>query len=478
MKVKMSRKLMTAAAAVLIISMVSASPLNAESVFLKDGSIVEGSIISDSAAFIKVKDKDNKIKQLPRNEILRVRYTKLKMGKIYIQKRDGEGIVAFIVDEDQDSYTFRKELLKPDEFTLNRGDILFMAEKNPSGLKTSGDIETDRVSLTWLPPYDSVKKYNIYLTKDKKNKFELADSTNGKSITIKNLSSNTAYFLIVTSIDSDGYESSPSNELKITTKNRPPSEPVIISSGDMKATERTVMWDASNDPDGKIAEYRIYVTADDKREMIAEIKKTEFILKNALSYDKVEIAAVDDRGDESEYARVRILGDSTFLGFYPGMIYPMGKFGKMYNPGYGGMFTFSGRNLLFINSEVGISLGYYYLQGKDLLDEKNKDYLSYMLIPLYLTAGYNIGIGESFCIKPVISLGSAYVDARYKDALTGSSPDKNLKEIFPSLKIGLYADYKFTNALSFSVACEHGTVFENGGRLSFIQANAGIAYSF
>lgn len=477
MKVKMSRKIMTAAA-VLIVSMVFVSTLNAESVFLKDGSIVEGSIISDSASFIKIKDKENKLRQVSRNDILRVRYTKLKMGKIYIQKRDGEGIVAFIVDEDQDSYTFRKDLLKPEEFVLNRGDILFMAEKNPSGLKTVGDMETDRVSLTWLPPYDSVKKYNIYLTKDKKNKFELADSTTGKSVTVKNLSSNTTYFLVVTSIDSDGYESSPSNELKITTKNRPPSEPVIISSGDVKASERTVMWEPSNDPDGKLAGYRIYVTNDDKREMIAEIKKTEFILKNALNYDKVEIAAVDDRGDESDYARVRILGDSTFLGFYPGVIYPMGKFGKMYNSGYGGMFTFSERNWMFENSELGISLGYYYLQGKDLLEEKNKDYQYYMFIPFYLTGGYNIRIGENFCFKPVISFGCAYVDARYKDALTASSPDKKLQEFYPASKIGLYGNYKFTSALCFSVGCEYGAVFENGGRLSFVIANAGIDYSF
>jgi len=101
-----------------------------------------------------------------------------------------------------------------------------------------------------------------------------------------------------------------------------------------------------------------------------------------------------------------------------------------------------------------------------------------MFIPLYLTAGYNIGIGESFCIKPVISLGAAYVDARYKDALTASSPDKKLQEFYPASKIGLYGDYKFTSALSFSVGCEYGTVFENGGRLSFVMANAGIGYSF
>ena len=153
---------------------------------------------------------------------MRILYTKLKMGKIFIQKRDGEGIVAFIVDEDQETYTFRKELYQPEEFTLNRGDVLFMAEKNPSGLKVDGETGTDSVSLVWLPPYDVVKKYNVYIKEDKAAQYKITDTAKGKSVTLKNLLSNRTYYLTVTSVDGDGYESSPSNELVIKTKNVPP----------------------------------------------------------------------------------------------------------------------------------------------------------------------------------------------------------------------------------------------------------------
>ena len=141
------------------------------------------------------------------------------MGKIYIQKRNGEGVVAFIVDEDQESCTFRKDLYKPQEFNLKRAEVLFMAGKNPSGLKVEGVIGTDRASLSWLPPYDAVKKYNLYIKKDKNAKYEFVESVSDKDADIKKISSNTTYYLIVISVDDQEYESEPSNELIITTGN-------------------------------------------------------------------------------------------------------------------------------------------------------------------------------------------------------------------------------------------------------------------
>ena len=130
------KKLLTAA----MLFAASVMPLHAEFIFLKDGSIIDGQIIKDAPASITVRDKEKKVKTIPRNNIMRILYTELKMGKVYIQKRDGESIVAFIVDEDRNTYTIRTNRYKPLEIILKRIDILFIAEKNPSGLKVDGDL--------------------------------------------------------------------------------------------------------------------------------------------------------------------------------------------------------------------------------------------------------------------------------------------------------------------------------------------------
>jgi hypothetical protein len=104
MQLKMYVSLLTAF--VVLLFAVSELPLKAEAVFLKDGSIVDGIIESDSAEAVTVRLSDKKRKQILRKDIIRILYTELKMSKIYIQKRDGEGLVAYMVDEDSELYPF------------------------------------------------------------------------------------------------------------------------------------------------------------------------------------------------------------------------------------------------------------------------------------------------------------------------------------------------------------------------------------
>ncbi len=615
MEVKVLRRLLIALPAAGVIIVLSVMPLMAEYVFINDGSIIEGTIESDSATAVMIRTTDKKQKQILRKNIMRILYTELRMSKIYIQKRDGEGLVAFMVDEDRVSYTFRKDLYKPEEFVLNRTDVLFISEKNPSGLKVTGEIGTNSVSLAWLPPYDAVKQYNVYITKNKSGKYEVIGSSKDKSITLKNLSSNTTYYLIVTSVDMENYESTPSNELKITTraavevelkdgrkfktylisegkdeyifrddlfkpeiftvkrsdilfiterypsglkgtpgtnsidlnwlapydpvsnyniyiktkgneykivstssdnsetlkglasnteytikttgvdkdktesspsneikiitKNIPPDKTVIISSGNIGADERKIVWNPSSDIDGKVEKYRLYGTKGGKREMVAETKTTEYDLKNARQYKKFEIAAVDEMGDESNSSWVKLFF-STAVGFNPGIIIPTGKFAKLFNPGIGGIFTISERNLLFYNFEAGAALGFYYLPGKDLLEEKNKDYKYMMLVPLYLTAAYNIEIGDSFIIKPVLSIGGVYIDMDYIDRnkTIAEGQARELQIVEPAYKAGLAVEYKYTDKLSFSAGCDYGAIRQNTGLMTYISINAGIGYSF
>ena len=616
MKQRILNGVITSAAVLVILAALSEIPVMAESLFLKDGSIIDGSIVSDAADSVTLKLPDSKLKKVPRSDIMRILYTKLKMGKIFIQKRDGKGIVAYIVDEDQESYTFRKELYSPEEFSFKRSEILFMAEKNPSGLQVVGNVETHKVTLSWLPPYDEVKRYNLYIKQNEKDKYELAYSTKEKTATLSNLSGRTTYYLIVTSVDRDDYESSPSNELKITTVamaevllkdgnafkaflvsedrdgytlrndlkkpeeyvvkradvqfitdrfpsglsgkggtesielkwfkpfdqmreyniyikkkgedyklastssdntstvkeltsnteytvkvtgvkkdktettssnelkittgNIPPDEPEVVSNSRSKTGDRTVTWNESVDRDGKVVKYRVYGTKDANRAMIAELSKTEYLVKDPGSYDAVEIVSVDERGGESAGAGMRISDGNTVLEFNPGVIFPITKFGKMAGLGYGGMLDYTRRNVFFDGFELGAGAGFYYTPGKDRLEEDRPKYHRFLIAPFMLNAGYRFWFGENFSVMPFISLGGAYFNMTYMnyDSFTLGETEINKNFVDPMAMCSLAIEYSMTETLSLSLNGGYGMFIEKSGPMQFVTAGMGIKYRF
>jgi hypothetical protein len=189
---------------VLVASLILAAPLSAEYIFLKDGSILNGTIVSDTAATVNLRPEDRRMQRIPRSDIMRILYTDLYMGKVYIQKIDGKSIIAYMVDEDRETYTFRMELYKPQEFKLRRDQVLFMARGNPTGLTAEAD--TDRAELKWFAPYMPVKSYNIYVKGPDDREYRLAGDTRGKTFSLRDLTSNTQYRIHVTAIDSSGDE--------------------------------------------------------------------------------------------------------------------------------------------------------------------------------------------------------------------------------------------------------------------------------
>ena len=459
-------KLCMLVSASLLFAVLIESPLAAEAVFLKDGSIVEGSIISDGAGSVTVRTVEKKNKQIPRSDIMRILYTELKLGKIYVQKRDGKGIVAHLVDEDRESYTFRKELFSPEEFTLKRNDVLFMAEKNPSGLQPVGEIETDRISLKWLPPYDPVKKYKLFIKNKQSDKYAPADTTGGTSATIKNLSSNTEYFMIVTAIDSAGNESEPSNELKFKTKNLPPDKPqgIIRESDNGRSSLR---WDESKDNDGKVKGYNIYNTDDKGKRKIATVKRPEYTVPDNVSVYKIEITAEDDLGSESEKVRV-LMPLQLVVSAAPSALVITGDLGEMFDPGYGGMLNIGLRNFMFQNFEAGLSGGYYTFKGKE---EKNTD--SMFMIPLTVYAGYHLGIGSWFSFFPFVKIGESYSMVKY----TGLSGETEKTIIDPVAAVGLTltaGGERFT----FSVGADYGFLYESAGMKPFYEGFVSCGLKF
>lgn len=451
-------------------------PAYAEFVFSKDGSILEGQIISDARDAVTIRATDRKAHVIKRGNIIRILYTELKMGKIYIQKRDGEGLVAYMVDEDRSSYTFRKELYKPAEFTLARTDVLFIAEKNPSGLK--GEAGTNSIDLAWLPPYDVVKKYNIYITEAKgKVKPVVTDYTKKKSMMLKNLKSNTTYFIYVTSVDSDGYESNPSNELKITTKNIPPSKPEVLSIEKGNGKDVKITWKESADPDGKVKEYRIYTKLDGRFTKAGDTTSTVYTIPSAFKYDSLYVCAVDDRDEESGKTSVNTGKPSLTLSVSTVYCYPMHKLKDLAKWGAGGMAFFS---INAGNWSFGLESGFIWFKGEV---DPDRDFIktnSMYMVPASLRVEYFLYLTKSFKVVSSVSAGSAWI---YLDSTGINSavqyPETKTRNVFdPLFKGGLTLRYDLTGSFALSLGSEYGYIYETDGGMDFVSFNCGAHYSF
>lgn len=273
--------------------------LHAESVFIKDGSIIQGSIVSDTADTITMYTTEKKTVTIQRSRIMRILYTELYMGKIFVNLIDGSVIEVYMVDENRDTFTFRKDLYKPEELVVKREDVLFTTRTNPVGLK--GEADRDSISIDWRPPYTAVKHYRVYIKSD--GQYKLYSEPSGKSETLKGLKSNTEYKIKVTAMGKDGVESTPSNEITIKTLNMPPDPPEKIKIArkvdkDGKTMNVILSWDTSTDIDGKIKSYKIHRMDNDE---VYTSNKPEYEVKNLnpqLIYS-FRISSIDDSGAES-----------------------------------------------------------------------------------------------------------------------------------------------------------------------------------
>ncbi len=255
----------TIAAFALGILLVSGGKIRAEYVFLKNGTVIEGKILHETPSSMTVLTNDGRTVAVSRVTVLRVMYTQLYRGKLYIQKTDGRVIEAHIIDEDQEFYTVRTELNSPKEFTIRRDDVLFMTRKNPSALE--GRVSYRHVDLSWRAPYtpdNPAKRFRIYL-RTKGGDFGAAGVTSGTSYRVRGLGCNTEYYAIVTAVDRSGCESLPSNVVRFTTRKGKPVPPgnirvPSVTSEAGGSCVALVAWDSAVEPCGAaITEYGVYV---------------------------------------------------------------------------------------------------------------------------------------------------------------------------------------------------------------------------
>jgi hypothetical protein len=463
---------------IFLLFMMSTS-LFAEYVFLKDGSIIKCRIESETKASITARIPDGKQITFNPKNVIRILYTELYMGKIFVNKTDGTVLEVYMVDEDQTTYTFRKDLYKPEEFTVKRDEVLFTTRKNPSGLM--GTAKNDRIEITWKAPYTPVNNYKVYFKSTDEYKFY--GESSATSATLIGLKGNTLYTIKVTAIDKEGYESLPTNEVKIKTENTLPDPPTYVKAaikpenGGQKMIAQ-LTWKAAFDADGSIKSYKIYRKDAKGFEKVGETNKAEFEIKD-LDADKsyrFTVRSVDDKNAESDDSR---LISATLLKGYdisilPCYILPFGKFKEINKSGYGALLSCVKTDMFYYDLDIGVALGYWQFSGATDVDT------SYM-IPLMATAVYKYEVFDSFYIGPRAALGFSYNSISYKwesPSYSGTKEKKSRSSIEPIAMAGFFADYAVADYWIIGAGASYGLIYETGGPMNFVVINLSATRKF
>lgn len=145
------------ACAIVVIALVI-SPVFAESIFLKDGSIIEGDIVKETDKAMEVKLSDGKKMSIQRKDILRTLVSTTYKTKMYIMKNDKTVLLVYIVEEDNEKYVCRKDLYSANEFAVNKDEVIFISKVAPDTIISDKGKEKNVTSysreqnITWRAP--------------------------------------------------------------------------------------------------------------------------------------------------------------------------------------------------------------------------------------------------------------------------------------------------------------------------------------
>ena len=121
-------------------------PLAAESVFVKSGVIYEGKVVRENDNQVVLVLKDSTEIKIPRNNIIRILLHNNYKKKQYLNKLNGDVIEIYLVDEDQDSYTYRTDLYSSEEYRISKDDVDGITKKRRSVIqeKAAQDKKTGK----------------------------------------------------------------------------------------------------------------------------------------------------------------------------------------------------------------------------------------------------------------------------------------------------------------------------------------------
>ena len=113
--------------------MLAAVSAHAESLFLKDGKIVEGKIAKETDAEVTLDLAGGGTRTIQRAQLLRVLYQSSYKEKRYISLLNGTELEGYIVDEDNSNYTYRADLSSAAEAKISKEEINGIFKNKPGG---------------------------------------------------------------------------------------------------------------------------------------------------------------------------------------------------------------------------------------------------------------------------------------------------------------------------------------------------------
>jgi hypothetical protein len=131
------------------ILIVSNSPALGEIIYLKNGSVLKGSIIKEGRTDITIKN-ENGEKAIKLSDIQRILYGNNEMEKIFIITNSGKTEKGYMVDQDDDKITIREDPSSPKEKIISKKEIREISRDEIYPV----DLELF-AKLSWFMPFDS-----------------------------------------------------------------------------------------------------------------------------------------------------------------------------------------------------------------------------------------------------------------------------------------------------------------------------------
>lgn len=114
---------------VFMLCMILPCSVSAESIFLKDGSIIEGKISSENDQDTVIRLPDNSTRNIKRKNILRIIFGDEYKTKVFFYTANGQIVEGYIVDSSPRGFVYRKDLVSREEFAMLEQDVFLIVHK-------------------------------------------------------------------------------------------------------------------------------------------------------------------------------------------------------------------------------------------------------------------------------------------------------------------------------------------------------------
>lgn len=455
---------------------------SAEYLFLRSGAIIEGRIVNESGGGVTVINrKTGKAERYANAAVLRVLYTPIYLGKVFIRLANGKSLEAYVVEEDNEKFVLRDKIDSPEEYTLKREEVLFMTRSNPTGL--AGRPYEKSLQLAWNAPYRPPRHYNIYVKKAGTARHNKAGSSVTRSHTVRGLDRKTVYYVYVTAVGSDGKESVPSNEITIKT-NEPPGAPeegsFTLGKQAGNRVDITLDWKPASDRDGKVVKYIVRERVKNRDRTLGETRDTRFTAAGleAEATHRFRVASVDEEGYESEdsleISSIRRIGLNIEGRFV--FAYPVGALGKNCRYGLGGMGAFYINKPIIKYVDLGVEAGYLKFTPADSMIR------GYAMVPVLAAARFRVPVTDYFHVALGLAGGVSHTNLEHGERLlyngvplTAWRTDRSLQ---PLGRAELVLGFTLWDTMLLGARFGYEAVIEKSGPLGFIYAGAGLGVRF